>query len=272
MYRICYICPTLSGFSMSETTAPFPSASLRHLAVVANPEGFLFMDADQPEAQPLTLKMDAPVDFPDEFVHFVNQSGWSDHASLRVTVSEHSNRFMVMPAHLGAPEFVQELFNAAFIGSEKTELYQFPLSDGKNVFVCGLLKERIECFETLFNNLHIYNPTHLLTEWTMQQARICNESVLLAYCFGKNLHIAVARPNTLMFANSFDTKGEQDATYFCLRVIEQLQLDPLTLYAFVCTPENREHPLKNALSTYLNRVDQLIYTGLPEVPVTSYYP
>jgi len=254
-----------------QATPTFSPESIRQLAVIALPEGFLFKNADQPEAEPIALTLEAAVDFPGVLERFACESGLADHPSLRVNLSEHSNRFMVMPATMKDPEHVQELFNAAFIIKESGELYQFPLSDGNQFFVCELHKHRMECFGNTFNHLHVYNPTHLLTEWSIQQAKTCNESVLLAYCYGKNMHVAAATPEKLLFANAFETKNSQDATYYCLRVIEQLQLNPQTLYAFVCTPENREHPLKEALIPYLSRVDQLVYTGIPETPVSSYF-
>jgi len=256
---------------MTEATPIFSPDSIRQLAVIALPEGFLFKNADQPEAEPIALSLEAAVDFPGALERFSDESGLADYPSLRVNLSEHSDRFMVMPLELEDPEQVKELFNAAFIGKESGELYQFPLSDGKQLFVCELHKHRMECFATIFKHLHIYNPTHLLTEWTMQQAKTCNESVLLAYCYGKNMHVAAATPDKLLFANAFETKNTQDATYYCLRVIEQLQLDPLVLYAFICTPDNKEHRLKEALTPYLNRVDQLVYTGIPDAPVSSFY-
>lgn len=256
---------------MTEATPTFPPASIRQLAVIALPEGFLFIDTDHEDAEPTVLPLKAPIDFPDAFERFVSESGLDDQPSMRVNVSEHSNRFMVMPTGLGSPEQIKELFNAAFMEDESGELYQFPLSDNKQVFVCELQKKRMDAFSETFHHLHIYNPTHLLTEWTLQQAKTGNESVLLAYSYGKNLHIAAAKPGKLLFSNAFMAKNTKEATYYFLRVVEQLQLDPLTLYAFVCTPDNHAHPLKEALSPYLNRIDQLVYTGIPEAPVSSFH-
>lgn len=255
---------------MAEATPTFPPASIRQLAVITLPDGFRFIDTDREEAESIDLPLKASIDFPDVFERFVLDSGLNEQPSMRVNVSEHSNRFMVMPAGLGQPEQLQELFHAAFVGNETGELYQFPLSDNKQLFVCELQKNRIDTFSRVFHHVHIYNPTHLLTEWTLQQAKIGNESVLLAYCFGKNLHIAVAKPDKLLFSNAFVAKNTQEATYYYLRVVEQLQLNPLTLYAFICTPDNHAHPLKEALSPYLSRIDQLVYTGIPEAPVSSF--
>lgn len=255
---------------METATPTFLPNSIRQLAIIAVPEGFLFVDTDREEAERILLSLKAAIDFPDAFERFTHDSGLADQPSMRVNVSEHSNRFMVMPAGLGQPEQVQELFNAAFLGNESGELYQFPLSDSKQLFVCELQKNRIDTFSSTFPHVHIYNPTHLLTEWTLQQAKTGNESVLLAYCFGKNLHIAAAKPGKLLFSNSFVAKNTQEATYYYLRVVEQLQLDPLSLYAFVCTPDNQAHPLKEALTPYLSRVDQLVFTGIPEAPVSSF--
>jgi hypothetical protein len=255
---------------MTETTPTFSPASIRQLAIIAIPEGFLFIDTDHEDAKPIVLPLKSTIDFPDAFDRFVSESGLADQPSMRVNVSEHSNRFMVMPAGLGKPEQVQELFNAAFMETVPGELYQFPLSDSKQVFVCELQKNRLEAFSKTFPHLHIYNPTHLLTEWTLQQAKTGNESVLLAYSFGKNLHIAAAKPGKLLFSNAFVAKNTKEATYYYLRVVEQLQLDPLTLYTFVCSPHNQAHPLKEALSPYLSRIDQLVYTGIPVAPVSSF--
>ena len=194
---------------MKEATYTFTPASIRQLAVIAIPDGFLFIDTDREDAQPIVLSLKAPIDFPDAFEQFVIDSGLADQPSMRVNVSEHSNRFMVMPTGLGQPEQLQELFHAAFMENEWGELYQFPLSDSKQLFVCELQKKRIDTFSRTFLHLHIYNPTHLLTEWTLQQAKTCNESVLLAYCYGKNLHISVAKPDKLLFSNAFVAKTQR---------------------------------------------------------------
>lgn len=257
---------------MTQETHLYPPASVRQLAVIAQPEGFLFIETDRGKADPNELLFKAPIDFPFEFERFVSESGLADQPHMRVNLSEHSDRFMVMPAGLGRPEQVQDLFNAAFSEDKRGELYQFPLSDSKQVFVCALQKDRLDTYSKIFRNLHIYNPTHLLTEWTLQQAKANNESVLTAYCFGKNLHIAAAKPGTLLFVNAFTTKNTKEATYYFLRVVEQLQLDQQHLHAFVCTLNNKAHPLKEALTPYLSRLDHLVFTGFPEAPVSSFQP
>ncbi len=262
-----FVLPYLS--TMLTPDQPVQPIALKHLAIVTTPDGFLFYDVDQPGLSALALTLEAPFDFPDSFEHYVTASGWAQDPNLRVSISQHSNRFMVIPASINDPSQVRALFETAFIKGKEADLSLFPMSDGKQAFCCELPSSHLETYKRMFNHVAVFNPTFLMAEWVFREARTRQETIMLAYHYGQSLHLLVANPDKWLFLNVFTLRSEQDALYFTLRVMEQLNLDPFTLQAYIGSPLQHQPPLFAALEPYLKERTPFIYTGLPEAPVCT---
>jgi len=240
---------------------------IRHLSILSNPDGFIFSDAEKAGSRTYELKTEAPVDFPERFEEFVRNCGWAGNPWMDVTLTEHTNRFMVMPAAIDDPGQQRVLFDASFTKCVPGELVVHPLSDGKQLFCYEIPTLRLDSYKHLFINLHLFNNAHLLTEWILKQANTSGETTMMAYKYGKNLHIFIASPTQLLFVNAFLTRTTQEDTYFCLRCIEQLNLDPFTLRCFVCSLTEQPVGLTETLRPYIKNIRQAVFTGMPDHPV-----
>ena len=256
-------------FIMSASEQPVQPIALKHLAIVTTPDGFLFYDVEQPGLSALSLSLEAPIDFPDHFEQYVTASGWAQEPSLRVSISQHTDRFMVLPAGINEPDQIRSLFETAFIKGSGADLSLFPMSDGKQAFCCELPSANLEAYKRTFAQFAVFNPTFLMAEWVFREARTRQETLLLAYQYGQSLHMMAASPEKWLFLNAFTAKTEQETLYFTLRVLEQLNLDPFTVQAYIGSPYQTPSPLYEALEPYLKERTPFVYTGLPEAPVCS---
>lgn len=254
---------------MSASDQPIQPIAFKHLAIVTIPGGFLFYDVDQPGLSAETLTLEAPIDFPDHFESYVTARGWAKEPSLRVSISQHTDRFMVIPAGINDPDQIKALFETAFIKGEQDDLSLFPMSDGKQAYCCEWASATLDAYKRTFAHFAVFNPTFLMAEWVFREAKTRQETLLLAYQHGQNLHLMVANPEKWLFINAFALKSEQDALYFSLRVVEQLNLDPFTLQAYIGSPVQEQPPLYAALEPYLKERSPFVYTGLPAAPVCT---
>lgn len=252
---------------MSASDQSVVPSSLRHLAIVTVPDGFLFYNVDQPGLVAERLTLEAPIDFPERFEAHVAEKGWTKQALLRISISQHSDRFMVIPAGISDPVQVRTLFDTAFIKGEPSDLTLFPMSDGKQAFCCEWPTAILNAYKGVFHQFAVYCPTFLLSEWVFREAGARQETLLLAYQYGACLHLMVSNPGRLLFINTFNIRGEHDALYFTLRVVEQMNLAPFKVQAYVGSPFQEPPALYDALAPYLKERSPFVYTGLPEAPV-----
>lgn len=249
---------------MEETAKNNKTSRIGHLFILSYPDRFVFYDADAPEHPALELNLEAPVDFPDRFEDVIRINGWTGKHFLKVMLTEHSDRFIILPSEIDDPEQQRSFFDMAFTPERIGELMIDPLSDGKQLFCCEIPSNRLNCYKQQFSDLQLYNHAFLLTEWVYKQAAEKQQTTMLAYKYGRSMQLFVASRTDLLFANNFLTRAIADATYFCLRSIEQLNLDPFTTRYIVCSSNDNGKELADTLSPYLKNIEQAQFTGMPD--------
>ncbi|MDP4277775.1 MAG: DUF3822 family protein [Bacteroidota bacterium] len=236
---------------------------IRQLSILSTSDGFVFYHADAPASPVCQLTLEVPADFPDQFVDIVTKNGWAGIQALSVVVSDHSDRFTILPADITDPAEQRTFFNSLFLPDQPGELIVQPLSDGKQLFCCEIPSIRLNCYKQLFPNLQVYSQAFQLAEWAFKEAGNHQQTTFVACKSGRVLELFVANTSGILFSNRFLVKSISEATYFSLRCFEQLNLDPLTARTVVTGGKE----LAEALNQYIKLVEQAGFTGIPEQPL-----
>jgi hypothetical protein len=201
---------------------------------------------------------------------FSREHNWVNNPDIGISITEHTERFMVIPAEIEDNQQKEQLFNAAFSSPIKSSLLTRPLSDGRQLMLCEIDAGLLSGYYKLFPFFNLNFDAHLLADWIIQKANLVQKAVVACYRLPNSLLFFAAKPYQLLIANSFKTKTVQDCLYYTLRCFQQLELDPLTTHCMCITQpafETLSLELVEALKPYINQLESSVLNGQTSNPL-----
>jgi hypothetical protein len=245
---------------MQETGNKKKTDSIKTLSIFSNPDGFTFFESSQGKHQTYKLKIEAPVDFPESFETFVSDHGWASDESLSVRITEHSDRFMLLPVEITDQKQIHTFFDFIHTHINGNVLQTKPLCDGKQIFCYDISSGRLSCYKHIFPEFELNNNAFALTEWTFNNAAERQGTTFVAYLSGKSMQLFAANASGLLFANSFHIQSSSETTYFFLRSMEQLGLDPFETKCMICADPEKASQFINSLRPYIQNLEMATFT------------
>jgi hypothetical protein len=207
----------------------------------------------------------AAIDFPDKFTHFLQENRWSNRPDLKVSVIDHTNRFMLVPTKLADDRSLEEYFRFQNGDDGEKQIYTAPFDDGKQLFCWEISAERDRQFEKVLPNMTLWSSSYLVANWTYHQAAKTDISALTLHLFGHSMQVFMADTHRLLFANTFTVRNAEEIAYFALRCLEQNGLDPTTVHVYACSENNLAfEELKTLLSPYLANIFEAEFSLNPD--------
>lgn len=234
------------------------------LSIISVPEGFVFIENNSGKQNTFELKLEALIDFPDIFEKIISEKGLANDSSLPVSIIEHSDRFMLIPSGITDPAKIKTFFGLIHSPKEGQNFETRQLSDGKQTFCYELSAKRTDCFKKNFQDIKIESDAFIIAEWTLKAARQSHTPTIAAFCCKRCMHIFIAKDSELLFANSFKILSLSEATYFLIRCIEQLNLDPEKTNCIIIPTLISGDAFVNSLRPYIRNVNSKKLTEFSE--------
>jgi len=230
------------------------TASVTNLSILSYPDGFIFYESNLDRTQTFKIVIEALVDFPESFEKFVTSKGWATEKQVKVNIFEHGDRFLILPSEVDDPEQIRSFFDFTHAPVSGNILRTDPLSDGKQQFCYELSSERLSCYKRMFTKFKLQNDAFALTEWILNYAIARQKPVVLTSVHKKSMQLLAANPSGILFANSFQIQTISEVTYFFLRCMDQIGLDPFETDCIICSDTEIRDNLTKSLSPYIQHL------------------
>jgi hypothetical protein len=201
---------------------------------------------------------------------FSREHNWVNNPDLGISITEHTERFTIIPAEIEDNQQKEQFFNATFSTPVKGSLLTRPLSDGRQLMLCEIDAGLLSGYYKLFPFFNLNFDAHLLADWIIQKANQIQKTVVACYRLPDSLVFFAAKPYQLLMANSFKAKTVQDSQYYTLRCFQQLELDPFTTPCMCVTQpafEALSIELTEALKPYINQLESSVLNGQSSSPI-----
>ena len=244
------------------------TSSVTNLSIQSYSDGFIFYESNNERMQTFKLAMEAFVDFPESFEKFVVEKGWSAGMQININITEHGDRFLILPSEIEDPEQIRSFFDFMYAPIKGNSLRSDPLSDGKQQFCYELSSERLASYKRMFTKFKLQNDAFAITEWTLSNAIARQKPVVIANVFKKSMQLFAANTSGILFANSFQIQTIPEVTYFFLRCLEQTGLNPFETDCYICSHNEENDELNDSLRPYIKNLETATFTPQSENIIT----
>ncbi len=170
-------------------------------------------------------------DIHEHFLNAINHFRISKKDYKHVYINYFDSKFTLCPTNFYNPENNRTLleFNSGST-NEKVLLVDDINTDIKLIYSIG--EELKSTFDLVFPHHQIKHTLTVLSKLILQTEELINENIVL-YIHKNYIEITVKTGSQLLLANQFSIKTEEDMLYYVLFILEQYQLNPLTVHVTV---------------------------------------
>jgi len=229
------------------------TATAIKLSILAYPDGFIFYETANNGLQTYKLEINANVDFPDALEEFVLTQGWNE-INSKITINEHVLRFAIFPSEIKSENEIRKMFDFIYSPITNNTLITSNLSDNKQQICFEIPQKRIESYNNIFKQYILNSDSQLISEFLINKTETQKEQILFCNIYKKGMQIFISQENKIIFANSFGIKSTEEITYFVLRCIEQLNLDPFKIECNICSDVETRKAVIESLRPYLKNL------------------
>jgi hypothetical protein len=244
-----------------------PQPPKHALSIRSMPDGFSFSLSAAKGYILKELKIPTAFDFTERFEEYVQTRGWAEKENYEITLIDFAEHFLLLPDTISDEEQIKAFFDFQFDHEESNQIFTAPLCDGKQLFCWEIPTNRDMYFSRLFPQLTQYSSAYLLANWAIRQAFTTHRPALIAHLYGKTLQLFAADTQKLLFANTFTIKDSQEITYFVLRCLDQLSLDPLHTRCTFCSESAPEETILELLSPYIRHIEMAAFSHQTDEPL-----
>lgn len=139
-----------------------------------------------------------------------------------------NKRFVLLPLELFDEEQVETIFYYNHNLRENEEVCYNILKKNNVVVIFGIDKSTHNFLKDKFKSIHFYFHFSPLIEYFTRDSRTASEKKMYAYMRKKTVDIYCFERGTLLLANTFDCRDENDRQYYILYMWKQLGFDQQT--------------------------------------------
>lgn len=232
-------------------------SGITELSILSYPDGFIFHETSNDRSQTLKLLIEAPIDFPENFEKFVKSRNWTSENDINVCITEHSDRFLLLPEEIGDPEQKREFFDFMHTPVKSNILRTENLGDGIQQFCYEISEERFSCYQRMFTNFKLQSDAFSIIEWSLNKSAELQNPLVLTNIYKKSMQLFAVDTTGILFANSYKVQTVSEVTYFLLRCLEQTGLDPFEIQCNVCSDSENRNKIIESLQPYIKNLTGL---------------
>lgn len=229
------------------------TATAINLSILAYPDGFIFYETANNGLQTYKLEINANVDFPDALEDFVLKQGWNE-LNSKITINENILRFTLIPSEITSENEIRKMFDFIYTPNPGNTLICSKLEDGKQQVCFELSQQKIESYNRIFKQYILNCDAQIIIDWLLTKTDNQIEQKLICNIYKQGMQIVITDKNKLVFANSYIVKSTEEITYFLLRCIEQLNLDPFKIDCHICSDIETRKAVIESLKPYLKNL------------------
>ncbi len=167
--------------------------------------------------------------------------------SENVSIVFENSHYQLVPNELFRQEDVRDLYELEFGKTEQITLIFNLLPQWGAHLVYSVEESLIDFLEKKYPDAEIEHHIFKLLKKKVSR----NETAVYAYVRKETVDILAVKDNTLLLANSFQTKTDEDICYFVLNAYEQLELDMKTVPLKLLSEESVSDKLDDMLKQYI---------------------
>lgn len=233
------------------------AAPITELSILSYPDGFIFFETCNDRSQTFKLLIEAPIDFPENFENFVSSRKWTSDNKMNVCITEHSDRFLLLPDEIGDQNQKREFFDFMHTHVKGNILRTDNLGDGIQQFCYEVSEERLSCYRRMFTKFKLQSDAFTMLEWSLNKSTELQKPIVLTNVYKKSMQLFAVDKTGILFANSYMIQTVSEVTYFLLRCLEQTGLDPFEIQCNVCSDSENRNKIIESLQPYIKNLTGL---------------